>query len=109
METCEWCGKKFNRMDASEEFVEAVCMLSYDNIHRCLCGSCAVEAIESQVEGIYFETCEECGEEFDYITENSKFIVLYGDSDLMDAGNGKILCFSCASERYEKDLYESDL
>lgn len=47
MPKCEICNEVFDRKEAEGIFIEETFLLSYDNIKRCLCGSCAVELAES--------------------------------------------------------------
>ena len=95
MKICEWCGKEFDASEAENEFDIEVGMLSYQNIRKCLCGSCAVEAINDQVDGVYFEHCENCGKRFDYIMDSCEFERTTG-MDLTDFWGTQILCCDCA-------------
>ena len=100
MAVCEWCGAEFDRDDAETMFsIET--SLNYDNFRICLCGDCAVEAIEDQVDGVYFETCESCGKVFDLFEDSLAFSNQFPDyngTDLRDHWDeeGKILCCDCA-------------
>ena len=97
---CERCGKFFNYASSADSF-ETATMLSYDNLKPQLCGSCAIEAVESQEEGVYYETCEVCGRRFDFIEEASNFELAhpYGNgtklSDTWDPSK-RIMCCNCA-------------
>lgn len=103
MAKCKWCGKRFDREEAEEEFnLEYVgTVLNYTCFRPVLCFECACEAIEEEVDGVYFETCQECGAEFDYIDEKSKFENRFPSysgttlTDYWDVAN-KYLCADCA-------------
>lgn len=81
--------------------------MNYDNLAIRLCLDCAINAIDDEVDGVYFETCEECGKRFDLIEEQSKFRYYPDDyGRLRDYWDDKILCAECAAEeadsRYEE-------
>lgn len=102
MSRCEWCGKEYDRDEAERIFSSETFCLSYSNIRKDLCGECAVEAIENEVDGVYFETCEECGKEFDPIEESSEFDSNFGwanGTSLRDYWDDKILCAECALKK----------
>ena len=95
---CEWCGKKYDKDEADDIFSMETYCLSYSNIRKKLCGDCAVEAIEDEVDGIYFERCEECGKEFDLMEESREFDSNFSwenGTSLRDYWNDKILCCDC--------------
>lgn len=99
MAKCEWCDTVFDLDDAESIFTSETFCLSYANIKKCLCGNCAVQAIEDEVDGVYFETCEECGKEFDLITESNEFDSNFSEANgtsLRDYWDDKILCSDCA-------------
>lgn len=106
MAICEWCENEFDKYDAESEFLEEYGFLSYENFRICLCGECAKEAISQHADGVYYEHCEECGEDFDYITDSARFenkcdgITL---SSEWDSAN-KILCCDCAVQRVEEEI-----
>lgn len=106
---CEWCGKSFDPDDA-EMFFD-VPYLSYDNFRICLCGECATQAIEDEVDGVYFETCEKCGATFDYVIDAARFSTKY-DSHLTGEWDSRILCCDCAGCKVEaespSETYEDD-
>lgn len=105
MEICEWCGEKFDKQVAEEDFEIEMGVFSYANIRKCLCGSCAIESMKDEVDGIYFERCEECGVEFDYIEASSEFDGNFSWANgtrLTDYWNRKILCCDCALKEVEK-------
>ena len=66
------------------------------------CGDCAISAIEDEVYDVYFEKCEECGIEFDYIDDSARFRDNFSSCSgavLSDYWNNKILCCDCALKR----------
>lgn len=101
LKVCEWCGTKFDPIDADYEFSMETGILSYRNIRKCLCGKCSVHAIEGMIENVYFETCEKCGSVFDLITEESSFasqLPWYNGTILRDHWSKNIQCADCAIE-----------
>ena len=96
MPKCEWCDTEFDTQEAKDIFENEFSLMKYDNIRKCLCGSCAIQAIEDQVDGIYFETCEECGKDFDFVEECSEFEDNVDGTSLTDWWNYGILCCDCA-------------
>lgn len=103
MPKCEWCGKSFDLEDAELEFDSETGILSYSNIKKCLCGACAIEAIEMDVDGVYFETCEKCGKTFDLIIDKSNYsnhLSWDNGTNIYDQWNDEILCADCAIEAY---------
>lgn len=106
MAKCEWCGKTFDVDEARDDF-ECETGLSYDNLALCLCGDCAIDAIDDEADGVYFETCEECGNRFDLFEEQSKFENGPNDyGSLRDYWDEKILCADCAIEEAENRYEE---
>lgn len=109
MKKCKNCGKKFDPEEASEYFTEET-MLTYENLNQCLCGECAVEVIESKIDGLYHETCEECGRTFDLFEEEIGF------DNFFDGLNGislrdtwqtyGIVCAPCANELLKDEFDE---
>lgn len=58
-----------------------------------------MQAIEDEVDGVYYETCEECGKVFDFIEDSNEFgshFNWYDRMDLRDCWRNKILCCDCA-------------
>lgn len=105
MAVCEYCGKRFNPSDAAEEYewdFDDSSFFPYENIKKTLCAKRAAQAIEDHDDGVYYETCEECGKTFDYFDAASHFDSLVDGISILDAGNGSILCFECAMEAYER-------
>ena len=106
MAKCEWCGNNFNRQEAEYEFDSETFGLSYGNIRKCLCGTCSVDVIKDEVDGIYFESCEDCGTEFDLIEEQGKFSSNFSwesGAGLRDYWKDKILCCDCAIKIAENE------
>ncbi len=95
MKKCEWCGKEFEISDAEDDFDREIGFFNYRNIKKCLCGSCAIDVFNEQVDGVYFETCELCGKEFDYILDSHEFENAT-DTYLTDLWDSQILCCDCA-------------
>lgn len=96
---CEWCNMKFDKEITEVEFECENSMLSYNNIRKCLCSTCATAVISDEVEGVYYEICEKCGKEFDYIEENSRFDDNFSwcnGTSLTDYWNNNIQCCDCA-------------
>ena len=104
MAKCEWCGSRFSKAVAEEIFEEEAFFwyFSYKKIRPCLCGNCAIKAVfEDQDEGVYFDTCEECGKEFDLGEEEYLFRTYtekFGGASLRDYWDEKVLCAGCALE-----------
>lgn len=99
MATCEWCGNEFDIQEAEDEFISETFRLSYANIRKCLCGECSVDVINDEVDGVYFEVCEECGREFDLIEAQTEFNNNFSwanGTELRDYWDDKILCSDCA-------------
>ena len=68
--------------------------LSYYNFNIDLCASCADEAIDNEVEDVYYEDCEKCGKKFDLIRVRPEIDATYGDDAYDMLGN--YLCKDCA-------------
>ena len=105
MAKCEWCGSVFELEDAESIFTSETYCLTYDNIKKCLCGNCAVQAIEDEVDGVYFEICEKCGKYFDLIEESGEFESNVDGTLLRDYWNEQIMCCSCLLKKLEDDEY----
>lgn len=103
MSKCEWCNKRFDELEAEQEFEEEFSLL-YENVQKCLCGACAIQAIKEKVDGIYFETCEKCGKKFDLIEAEAEFEERCEGTSLTDWWfNNGIICCDCAMEIIEED------
>ena len=102
MAICEWCGKNFDVEFDADTFEIEQGLLTYRNIRKCLCAECAIQAIEEQVEGVYFETCERCGIAFDYILDSSRFASLVDGIHLISTWDNDILCCDCAINEVER-------
>lgn len=97
MAVCEWCGKEFDN-DFDRDTFEIETTLCYDNLRKCLCGDCAIQAIEDEVDGVYYETCERCGKTFDLIEDMGEFdrhFPWYNGTRLRDYWKSEILCAEC--------------
>ena len=106
MLNCEWCKKEFDQLEAEQEFEEEFSLYCYRNIQRCLCGTCAIQAIEDKVDGIYFETCEKCGKIFDLIEDEAEFEERCEGTSLTDWWiNNGVICCDCAIQVIEDEEY----
>ena len=106
MEICEWCGRSFDLEEAEDFFDIETFALNYNNLKKKLCGNCAVQAIEDKVDGVYFETCEKCGKEFDLFVDEIEFannFEWFSGTELRDYWKNHILCAECALEEAEKE------
>ena len=113
MPKCEWCGESFDLEDAELEFDAEAFLLVYRNVRKCLCGACALEAIEDKTDGIYYETCDKCGKTFDLILEESAYsnhFSWFNGTSLRDEwGDNGIICADCAIELADsEDNEDSD-
>ncbi len=112
MAKCEFCGSYFDPDEAESEFTSETYLLDYSNVRKCLCAQCAIQAInEDKIEGVYFETCEECGQTFDLIVEESRFanhFPRYNGTTLRDHWDDKILCADCAISEVEDEEEEDE-
>ena len=93
MAICDWCGVEFDESEAESTFFDE-CRLEYGNLTKCLCGNCAVQAIEDLVDGVYYETCDKCGKRFDLIEEEAEFENQVNGTSLRDFSS--VLCCDCA-------------
>lgn len=101
MQKCEWCGEAFEQDEAEDYFNTEMGILVYRNVRKCLCGKCAVEAINDEVDGVYYETCEKCGRTFDLIVDKqtySNHFSWFNGTNLYDERDNQILCADCAIE-----------
>lgn len=101
---CEWCGKIFDPQEAEDYFDSEVYTLTYSNMRKCLCGECAVKAVEDDDDGVFFETCENCGCTFDVIEHKGIYanhFPWYNGTSLLDEWSNGILCAYCAIEAAE--------
>ncbi len=104
MAVCEQCGKEID-FDFDRAEFESETNLCYDNLRKCLCGECAVQAIDDEEDGVYFETCEKCGKTFDLIEAIGQFDEYFhwcGGTTLRDHWDSEILCADCAIDDVEK-------
>lgn len=109
LSTCEWCGKKFAKINAAVSF--AYCDPNhsrphdYEKLTKVLCGDCAASVIFDKVDGVYFQTCDFCGKKFDVYADDldfyNHFSYLDGE-DLLNHWDDGVCCSSCALNRIEK-------
>ncbi len=113
MAKCEWCGKKFDPEVAEDEFEFETYFYRYENIRPCLCGECAIKAIENKDSEVYYETCDSCGKEFDVFEDELRFNNHFPNDcmdDYRDIWDKLTYCADCAIEKAENDssIYSSD-
>ena len=104
MAVCDCCKNEFD-LDFDRETFEIETLLCYQNLRKCLCSDCAIQAIEDQDDGIYFETCERCDRTFDLFEEMSRFdshFPWYNGTRLRDHWGSGIICSDCAIDDVEK-------
>lgn len=99
MAVCEWCEKDFDPAFDADIFQENVssAYLTYEHIRPCLCSECAMKAIDDQIEDVYFETCDHCGCEFDYVADAENFLAQQG-CYITEMWRNGVLCCDCALE-----------
>jgi hypothetical protein len=97
---CERCGKKFDEHEAADFFGEET-LKDYSLLTECLCGECAVEAMDNK-ESIYFEECADCHSQFDPFEVELELCSRTHDEgaelDMFD----RPLCLDCALCEYDK-------
>ena len=102
MPVCSRCGKHFNREEAEERFGCDHPNLDYDHFQGTFCGDCAVEIVDNEEDGYYFEECDRCGKRFDLFADESDFMMRnWGYSGgLREAWSEfrYLLCADCASD-----------
>lgn len=101
MKKCEYCGKYFDKSEAKDEFECNIIDLDYENFNICLCGECAIEAIENEVDGIYYDICHKCGKQFDIMNDTDNFRSYFeyeNGIELRDTWDSYPLCCDCAIE-----------
>lgn len=111
MAICENCKKYYEPDHAAYIFERELSDLSYSNLEKDLCGDCAIEAIEDQEDGVYFETCEKCGHKFDLIPEQLLFDSHFDEANgtsLRDYWDEGPLCADCAIEVAESKFQDDD-
>jgi len=99
---CEFCGRSYKASEAEETFALEVSLILYSNMKKNLCGDCSLEAYKDQVDGIFYETCEECGKEFDFIEDRGRYdssFPAYHGLSLDDEWEERILCCNCALDK----------
>ena len=113
MAICDRCGCEFDEDEAREQFDDEFESgdFDYDNFDKDVCGDCAIEIINNDEEGYYFETCEECGCRFDFCEEELKFNNAHGygnGTDIRDFWDDGPLCADCALEAEEDQTEDED-
>ena len=81
----------------------------YDNLRIRLCADCAIQAIEDEADGVYYDECVFCGKTFDYGEECSNLTTMLGNTDisLEDCwGMFDICCADCAVEKLNEEETE---
>ena len=98
MAICERCGMNFDLSFADLEFDASseTYPITYSHVRPCLCFDCALDALRSQDEDVFFFTCDRCGKEFDYIVDSGRFLGLTGAMTLDSAWHNEPLCCDCA-------------
>ena len=108
MERCDRCGKEFKEEIECEKF-ESETGLVYDNLALTLCAECAIDAMDVMESGVYFKTCEKCGETYDWLADDAAFEAVYGQTPKNLFGT--YICFDCAEEayvEYQEELLNTD-
>lgn len=110
MPKCDRCGRRFDRVESDYQFVNEYPGLSFDNLNGELCFDCACRAMEAEESGIFFETCEECGKQFDFIEDRASLAndnPAYLDAELQFVWNKmhKTLCADCATSHLSEVYY----
>ena len=106
MATCEWCGKEYDK-DEEDPLFDGW-LYSYNTLVIDLCASCTNQAVEDEVGGVFSETCEGCGCNFDPMEEGGKFYSCFdpdSGAELTDAWSDsrKILCADCAIDHVDSN------
>lgn len=104
---CAYCGGRYEPEWEQEDFegdIDYGYHYSYSNFKIDLCCTCAKEAINDKVDGIYFEECYGCGCEFDPFTEGPVFEKYregqgYFEDDLSSYWEGNPLCMVCVCKK----------
>ncbi len=97
MQKCESCGKIFSEEEAEREFADEYIM-PYSNFQKKLCGKCAVNAMDNYEKGVYFMSCENCGELFDLNEEDEECLgslLEKEDYDLINLCTTRSICLNC--------------
>lgn len=111
---CDECGKKFDEIEARNEF-ENETNKDYDGLVRTLCAECAIEYIEDGEIGQYQQVCDKCGTMFDPFEAELDFPSTIDDVidiDYQTESNGGRLCPDCTADMIresaeEQEIYES--
>lgn len=106
MPKCERCGKEFDFDEEDVEF-DNYRGLALENFNINVCADCAKGIVDAKEDGVYFETCEECGKEFDWFEDVGEFYSRANGADLHDFD--RILCCECAMDEWENmETYDED-
>ncbi len=104
MPKCEWCHNIYDSVceeDCFDSMIGLGSLLQYSSIRKKLCGKCAVQAANDKVDGVFYESCEDCGRVFDWADEDARFCAHFPVENGIDLEGswriaGKILCADCA-------------
>lgn len=106
MSVCEYCGQEFEEDEAELTF-ESECPKSYRQLTKTLCADCAIEAIENEENGVYYEICDNCGTQYDPFELESELMCASTDDDVTSDMFDECLCFNCFMDKY--DEYKKDM
>ena len=96
---CDCCGKEFDEKRCIRCFSDGD-LINYDFLTKCLCAECAIEAIDDEDDGIYYEVCDNCGSRFDPFAAELELQRRTGDYGVEIDMYGKYLCHNCALDEY---------
>lgn len=93
---CVRCGEEYEK--------DEVC-ITFADINRVpmnMCEECLDKAYEDGEPNLFYDTCEDCGKDFDVIEEDMKYSENVPWEDGLDRNDyGRILCAACALEARE--------
>lgn len=97
MKKCSRCGSEYDKNDVNFLFADV------NRVPVDMCEECLERAYDDGEEGLFFDTCEECGKDFDVISEKSIYDsnVPWEDGVGFE-GWGRVLCAACALEERQK-------
>lgn len=97
MAICTRCGEEYKKDEVS---------LLHADVSRVpvdICEQCLEDAYYSGEEGLFYDTCEECGKDFDVMDEKTRYMeFIRGDEGVTFEDFDKILCADCAIEELAK-------
>ena len=96
---CEYCGKEFDIEEARDDF-EMETSKNYNQLTKCLCAECAIEAINDMADGVYYEVCENCGSKFNPFLDEVELQQATGDDGATIDMFEKYLCLDCSLDKY---------